>query len=259
MIPFVGLSACDTIFSIGNNPGVGYNYFSYKVSTNLTQKILTPIVISYNIARTNNRFWLENGSLSTVTQIREYSLVESPYSVSLIRTIPVNNTSVGVYWYGYFALNNTTLLAGSGSYPSSLYSIDITSTAVTTFKWNTPATRAITANILYTTNGRVLYLNMDTSASQITYITQKVYSTGVQEFDVQIGSAGDTFRNMFQEGNSIYVTKLTGQVYRVNPSNLPSLTLVGSVTVVDPTNVGGAAQRSSCITIPILPSSWGTV
>ena len=110
-------------------------------------------------------------------------------------------------------------------------------------------------NVLYTTNDRVIYLNIDTSNNM--YLTQKVYTTGVQEFDVLLGpTTSNTFVNLFQEGNGIYASDYNGLVYRINPSNPTVKTLVGSFTASNLEQLGGAAQRSTCITIPINPSSW---
>ena len=196
----------------------------------------------------------------STTYFNEYNLVENPYSVSLIRTISASNTSVGSYWRGFFALDNLTLLSYSDAFPSTLYTLDITTTtAVDTLVWSSLNTRQMVGNVLYTTNGRVLYLNIDNNALPNTYLTQKVYSTGVQEYDTLIGSPGQSFSNIFQEGNAIYVTSNTptsGFVYQVNPTNSPTLTLVGTFTGTSLSGLGNAAQPSSCITIPINPASW---
>ena len=104
------------------------------------------------------------------------------------------------------------------------------------------------------------YLNIDDTGSQNIYLTQKVYSTGVQEFDVLLGpSSSNVFVNLFQEGIGIYATTNSptgGLVYRINPTNVSKLTLMGSFTGTGLGSLGGAAQRSSCITIPITPGSW---
>ena len=199
---------------------------------------------------------MEDGSSQSTTYINEYSLVENPYSTSLLRTISISNLSTNNIFRGYNSINSTTLLSYASSSPSSLYTLDITTTtAVETLVWSTPSSRTIEGNLLYTTNGRVIYLNIDTSSNF--YITQKVYSTGVQEFDTFLGT--NSYSALFQEGNSIYIVMNSpskGNVYRVNPTNVTVLTLVGSINYGS-SSAGQAGQPSTCITIPINPASWG--
>jgi hypothetical protein len=252
---FVGLGACDVIFpKTGSGPGL----VTYKVSTNVTQTILTPTSNTSQIGRTSNRIWLEDGSSQSTTYINEYSLVENPYSTSLLRTISISNLSTNNIFRGYNSINSTTLLSYASSFPSSLYTLDITTTtAVETLVWSIPSSRTITANLLYTTNDRVIYLNYDNSNNF--YITQKVYSTGVQEFDTFLGPAPNSYSALFQEGNSIYIVMNSpskGNVYRVNPTYATVLTLVGTINY-GLSSAGQAGQPSTCITIPIDPASWG--
>jgi hypothetical protein len=235
--------------------------FRYDLASNITQQITTPAIAAIRIARSSNRLWIENGSGAANTIIREYTLVESPYSVTLNRTITASNVGAGNVFSGFFAISNTQLLAYSDTFPSNLYSLDITTTtAVRTTVWSTPVTREMIGNVLYTTSGRVIYLNYEVvGASNQYYITQRVYSTGVVEFDISIGNLGEVYRNLFQVGNGIYTMRSNGSVYRINPDQATPLTLVGSLSggaSSNPANTGHAAQRSSCITISSNPNNW---
>ena len=63
------------------------------------------------------------------------------------------------------------------------------------------------------------------------------------------------------ENNGVYaIDNKTGgdnNVYRINPTNVTKLTLVGTTTQTNSFAASdGAAQPADCITLPINPASW---
>jgi hypothetical protein len=243
--PVFSLSACDVVFS---NSSISPYQFTYNVSTNIKTSISTPTLNSQYVAKTSNRLWLDNGTSSaTVTNLNEYVLVQSPYSVSLNRAIAISNNGSGNFWTGFLAYDNTTLIGGNGTFPTVLRQLDITTTTATqTVLWSTPVTRQMVGNPIFTTAGKLLYLNIDNAGTPNTYITQRDYLTGALEYELQIGSAGDSYTGLFYNGFLLYTVKNGGNVYLIDPCTPPYLTLVGSTTV---NAAAQAAQTASCMTI----------
>ena len=256
--PFVGLAACDPMFLF--NKGVGtYELFTYNAGTNVTKSILTPSLnFSRIMGRSHNKLWLEYQSSVSTVYVNEYNLVENPYSVTLSRTFSISKNGAGNAFDGSFAISNTELIGFYSSYPSNFISIDITTNpAVQTDLWATPSNRRVQGNALYTTNGKVIYINY-TSSSNF-YLTQVDYATGVEDFDTLLGSA-NYFAALFVEGGGVYaIDNKTGgenNVYRINPTNTTKLTLVGSTTQTPTNPANSSAQPADCITLPIDPASW---
>ena len=187
--------------------------------------------------------------------LKEYTLVENPYSVTLNRTIDIPKINTGNSWEGLFAISNTQLIGFNDAFPSNFYSIDITTTTgVNTLLWSAASNRQVISNSLYTTSNKVIFISVDNTATPQPYISQRDYTTGVQDFENAIGSPGDTFISLFTQGGSVYTIKLqTGQVYRINPTNTPTLTLVATISFSSWTN---AAQTASCVILPTNPASW---
>jgi hypothetical protein len=229
--------------------------YTYSVSGNITKSIPTPGIATGRIAKTSNRLWIENGSGNSFLTLKEYVLVENPYNVTLNRSIDIPRINIGNSWNGLFAINNTQLIGFNTSYPSNFYSIDITTTTgVNTFLWSTASNRGVISNSLYTTSNKVIFITVDTSGPPQCRIEQRDYTTGVQDFEYAIGSPGETYESLFTQGGSVYTIKIqTGEVYRINPTNIPTLTLVGTTSTPLMTS---AAQTASCIILPTNPASW---
>jgi hypothetical protein len=212
------------------------------------------------MGRTHNKLWLEYQSSQANVFVNEYNLVENPYSVTFSRTFSFSKNGVGNSFDGFFAKSNTELIGFYSSFPSNFVSIDITTDpAVQTDLWSTLSQRSVQGNSLYTTNGKVIYLNY-TSPGLNFYLTQVDYATGDIEFDILLGSA-NYFAALFVENNGVYAidNKVSGEnnVYRINPTNATKLTLVGNTTQINYSfAANSAAQPADCITLPINPSGW---
>ena len=212
------------------------------------------------MGRSHNKLWLEYQSTQANVSVKEYTLVENPYSVTLFRTFTISRNGTGNSFDGFFAKSNNELIGFYGSNPSNFVSIDITTNPATqTDLWATLSTRSVQGNSLYTTNGKVIYINY-TSPSNNFYLTQVDYTTGVVEYDTLLGSS-NYFAALFVENNGVYaIDNKTGgdnNVYRINPTNVTKLTLVGTTTQTNSFSASdGAAQPADCITLPINPASW---
>ena len=240
--------------------GLGtYELFTYKVSTDTTKSILTPSDgFGLIIGRSHNKLWLDYQSSMTNISVREYDLVENPYSVTLSRTFTTSKNGAGNAFSGFFAKSNSELIGFYSSYPSNFVSIDITTIpTVQTDLWTTSSNRIVQGNSLYTTNGKVIYLNR--TSSSVFYLTQVDYATGLEDFDTLLGSA-NYFSALFVESGGVYAidNKTGGQnnVYRINPLNTTKLTLVGGTTQTPSNPANSSAQPADCITLPINPASW---
>ena len=213
------------------------------------------------MGRSHNKLWLEYQSTQANVSVKEYTLVENPYSVTLFRTFTISRNGTGNSFDGFFAKSNNELIGFYGSNPSNFVSIDITTNPATqTDLWATLSTRSVQGNSLYTTNGKVIYLNTVGPPSNNFYLTQVDYTTGVVEYDTLLGSA-NYFAALFVENNGVYaIDNKTGgdnNVYRINPTNVTKLTLVGTTTQTNSFSASdGAAQPADCITLPINPASW---
>jgi len=89
-------------------------------------------------------------------------------------------------------------------------------------------------------------LNIDNAGTPNSYITQRDYLTGVLEYELQIGSAGDSYTGLFYSGFTLYTVKNGGNVYSIDPCTPPYLVSVGSTTV---NAASQASQTASCMTI----------
>jgi len=231
MVPNV-TECCGILFS--SNDSI---YYSNRLSIpELNQLNVPGYVSSLGIAMTANYLW------SIDTTIEQWDIALSPFSATY-------NTSIAlpmgfVAGKGLLAKNNGILIAidDSGS-PQNIVELDITGvTAVATTIFSLQANRVSTGNMLYTTDGKLIVINQNTSTSDY-YITQYDYATATIEVDLNIGSVAVT--SLYECSCEIYVTDASGNLYTIIKI-LPYVLFDLGVNI-GISSIGSATQVASCV------------
>jgi len=227
-----GTECCGILFS--SNDSI---YYSNRLSIpELNQLNVPGYVSSLGIAMTANYLW------SIDTTIEQWDIALSPFSATY-------NTSIAlpmgfVAGKGLLAKNNGILIAidDSGS-PQNIVELDITGvTAVATTIFSLQANRVSTGNMLYTTDGKLIVINQNTSTSDY-YITQYDYATATIEVDLNIGSVAVT--SLYECSCEIYVTDASGNLYTIIKI-LPYVLFDLGVNI-GISSIGSATQVASCV------------
>lgn len=189
------------------------------------------------VAFTSDKLWIID------TNIEEWDITLQPFTAVFNRSITYGETpSVA----GNIAINNTTLLAvNSIASPQEILELDVTTTtAASTSKFAIQANRNVISNLIYTTQGKLVFVSQDTVSSDH-YITQYNYSDGTLELDVNIGAVS---ANVILECNCLIqlldVLGTTGNLYVFDPTG--SLTLVGTGEIPEYTTASQSASYITC-------------
>ena len=189
------------------------------------------------VAFTSDKLWIID------TDIKEWDITLKPFTAEFNRSITYGETpSVA----GNIAINNTTLIAvNSIASPQEILELDVTTTtAVSTSKFAIQANRNVISNLIYTTQGKLVFVSQDTVSSDH-YITQYNYSDGTLELDVNIGTVS---ANIVLECNCLIqlldVSGTTGTMYVFDPTG--SITLVGSYEMNEYTTASQSASYITC-------------
>ncbi len=192
------------------------------------------------VAFTSDKLWVID------TDIKEWDITLSPFTATFSRDITYGETpSVA----GNIAISDTLLLGvDSSTSPQEIVEIDVTTnTATKTSQFAIPANRVVISNLLYTTQGKLLFVSQDTVSTDH-YITQYNYSDGATELDVNIGAVD---ASILVECNCLVqliqistVTKTTGSLYLFDPSG--ALTFIRSGEVPDYNTASQSARYLNC-------------
>ena len=193
---------------------------------------------TYGIAMTANYLW------SVTTEFLMWDITLSPFSATFNTAIPFPigfTTSSGIV-----AIDDSTLIAVDDSVsPQDIVELildcNVTPPAFTsTVQFSLQVDRTAIGNMLYTAEGKLLVINIDTISGD-TYITQYDYATGAIELDLNIGSIAAT--TIHECGCDIAVIDTNNDIYFITPT---SVTFVG---IADPEGVPfiSATQVRSCV------------
>jgi hypothetical protein len=213
------------------------NVFFYDVDTNTTVPLnVQGSTNSSDIAHTTTKLWMSDSST-----IEEWDITLSPFIAVFNRTISLPH-DIGP---GLGAIDNTTLIAvNRDTTPDSVVTLDITTTsAVSTYKFDMIAGRAVSGDILLTTTNKVIVTNNDGTNQ---FVTQYDYPSGSVEVDIQISPTMLQPWGIFQNNSEIYLMNGTSSnnVYHIDKNSPYTLTLTGDTGY----SVYGASQVPSCIT-----------
>ena len=189
---------------------------------------------SFGIEISANKLWSIN------TQIVEWNITTSPFNAVFSRniTLPVGFTTAS----GISSLSNTLLIAvDSSTSPQEVVELNITTTiASSTTVFTLQADRVALGNFLYTSSGKLLILNQDSTTSTY-YLTQYDYATNAIDLDIDLGSVVPA--SIFECNCSVFVTDNIGDVYVVDSAPLYSLTFIDNFAIVP----SSAAQANTCV------------
>ena len=218
------LSTTDSIYYYSNNPVVKLNFPNFTST--------------YGIAMTANYLW------SVTTEFLMWDITLSPFSATFNTAIPFPGaftTSSGIV-----ALNDTTLVAiDDSASPQDVVELVLDCNVVppaftSTVQFSLQVDRTAIGNMLYTTGGKLLVINIDTISGD-TYITQYDYATGVIELDLNIGSISAV--TIYECECDIFVIDTNNDIYLISST---STTFVGTT---DPEGIPfiSATQIRSCV------------
>ncbi len=205
---------------------------------------------TYGIAMTSNYLW------SVTTEFLMWDITLSPFNATFNTAIPFPGaftTSSGIV-----AIDDSTLIAVDDSAsPQDIVELvldcNVTPPAFTsTVQFSLQVDRTAIGNMLYTTGGKLLVINIDTISGD-TYITQYDYATGVIELDLNIGSIAAV--TIHECECDIFVIDTNNDIYIVNDT---SITFSGS-TDAEGTPFISATQLRSCVPTPLIePTTTST-
>jgi hypothetical protein len=159
---------------------------------------------------------------------------------------------------GIVALDDSTLIAiDDSASPQDVVELvldcNVTPPSFTsTVQFSLQTDRTAIGNMLYTTSGKLLVINIDTVSGD-TYITQYDYATGVIELDLNIGSI--TATTIHECGCDIFVIDTNNDLYLITTT---SVTFVANT---DPEGIPfiSATQLRSCVPTPLIePTTTST-
>jgi hypothetical protein len=223
-------SECSIIVNTDTPEVYSYDFQSGGVGF-LNQYFDTSLPLSDDVAHTNNKMWLYDGS-----SLYEYNITINPF-------IGVENRiySISSLGPGLCAKNDTTLISSIGNVIGEVTLAGSSATFIP--KFNLPSNREITGDIILTTNNKLITSNYNIN-TDVEYITQQDYITGAVEVDIQLSGIFGVF-GLFIDNNNIYFTTEGGQVYlidKTSPYNFTYQTNNGLVNF-------GASQIPSCCNV----------
>lgn len=197
----------------------------------------TPNFMTANsLAMTNNYLWNINN-----TQFVQWDITLTPFTAVYNREI---DFPVGYVPGQITALNNSVLICVDNiNSPTSIdiVEIDVTDTiGVSTFVFSIPDI-AVTSNLLYTFEGKLIFANQDLISGD-TYISQYDYATTTIELNINLGTTVVT--SVFECDCAIFFTDDSNIIYNIrkeSPYEITEITTVG-IPIISVT------QPNSCIT-----------
>ena len=225
---------CGVLFAEGNNI---YYYNSFNT---LIPLLVPGYLSSYGIALTKNYLWSV-----TATEFNQWDITLSPFNATFNTAIPFPGTFTTSS--GIVALNDTTLVAiDDFTSPQNVVELvldcNVTPPSFTsTVQFSLQADRTAIGNMLYTNDGRLIVINQDVVSSDY-YLTQYIYSSGIIELDLNIGTIAPS--SIFECDCTVYIALPDGTVYGIEKTS-PYLLI--DATSLDLTSITSAAQISSCV------------
>lgn len=184
-----------------------------------------------DIANTTTKLWTYKAYTSP-TEIYEYNITLSPFTISYNRTITIPNFSIGA---GLEAISNTTLLTTTFQ-TGGVVEIDITnSVGVVTPKFL--ITGVVAGDLLLTTDN-VLYVTTTDH-----YLRAYNYSNGALIFQFNLFPQITQALGLFVNNNSLCIANGNGQIWKFNPPS--GLVYVQNANVY----IAGASTAIQCNTI----------
>jgi len=197
----------------------------------------------YGIAMTANYLW------SVTTSFLQWDITTTPFTATYNTAIPFPGTFTTSS--GIVAISDSVIIAVDDSVtPPNIVELEIDNpigpTSMTlSIQFALQTDRVAITNMLYTTEGKLIVVNQDTTSSDY-YITQYNYSTGSIELDLNIESIVPT--SIFQCDCIIYITTSLGIMYSIERTAPYSLVEVETITNL----LLSATQIATCVTTGLL-------
>jgi hypothetical protein len=256
--PTINRNECD-VFVLDWNNRLIYN-FDPSNDTAIPLPIdLQSSQIGHDIATFGNYLWILARYLSgstTITRIKEYTFVNSPFSATFSRFIdlPSQTVFVNSQHQGLAAINSTTLLTSSGSSQNLIVSVDITNPiAVLTPLFNLPPTRSLRGDLIYTNTSKIIAHIYDVPIPPLSASSYYMQFDFFGNLEVEI-PVGNVFQgwSFYSYNNELYsaICSLTSRTRRkYNLTSPYSFTSEPNMPIVN----AGMAQPPSCININFIP------
>jgi hypothetical protein len=231
---------CSVIYSDQPTSSVGKVY-SYDLTTNVSTLLFNPSppqpASSSDIAHTNNKLWLYAGNT-----IYEWNITLNPFTQTFNRTI---SGPTGFLGNGLCAINDTQLIGSNTVSPGSIVRITLNpnNTSTREVLFNLPNTRAVSGDIIYTTNDKIIVTTQSTTAFQNAWISQYYFNgtSWVLEFDKVITTPIPAPYGLATINNNLYIFSTT-YIYKIETVFPYTITQVNNVGKT----VAGASQLPSC-------------
>jgi hypothetical protein len=244
---------CSVIYSDQPTSGVGKVY-SYDLTTNVSTLLFNPSppqpASSSDIAHTNNKLWLYAGNT-----IYEWNITLNPFTQTFNRTI---SGPTGFLGNGLCAINDTQLIGSNTVSPSSIVRITLNpnNTSTSEVLFNLPNARAVSGDIIYTTNNKIIVTTQSTTVVQNAWISQYYFNgtSWVLEFDKVITTPISAPYGLATINNNLYIFSTT-YIYKIETVFPYTITQVNNVGKI----VAGASQLPSCNNVTFNTSSPSTV
>jgi uncharacterized protein (TIGR02145 family) len=247
---------CSVIYSDQPTSGVGRVY-SYDLTTNVSTLLFNPSppqpASSSDIAHTNNKLWLYAGNT-----IYEWNITLNPFTQTFNRTI---SGPTGFLGNGLCAINDTQLIGSNTVSTDSVVRITLNpnNTSTSEVLFNLPDTRAVSGDIIYATNGKIIVTTQSLTAVQNAWISQYAFNgtSWVLEFDKVITTPIPVPYGLATINNNLYIFSTTNS--SVNSSNIYKIDTVFPYTITQVNNVGkivaGASQLPSCSNVTFVTTT----
>ena len=209
-----------------------YGDFYFNVNNNTYHPLgMTGTIV----ANTENKLWINTGSFS----YDEYNITLSPFTATLNVNIPWPS---GEFYSGVALTDTKLLVVDVTPFPQEVSIFDITANTVTP-QFTLQANRDVKSNPLYTTTGRTIVGQQDTSKDY--YITQYSDLTGTIELDINIGAIIPI--GIFECDCNIYIIGLedgASKLYMISQVSHYSIVFISDMLYA----VTGVSQVASCVT-----------
>ena len=231
---------CSVIYITTNNQGTVGKVYAYNLTTNVSTLLFDPLLIvpgpSEDIAHTNTKLWIPYG-----VNLYEWNITLNPFSKTFNRTINVG-FALGP---GLCAINDTQLLSSNNSNVIVKITLNPNNTATLENLFTLTSGRAISGDIMYTTNGKIILTTQSISGS---FITQYYFNgtSWVIEFDKQIRPTIVTPYGLATVDNNIYIFDGLTSVFKID-SVFPN-TITEVVEFIG-YPAAGASQVPSCCNV----------
>jgi len=228
---------CSVFINTSTNDVYQYQYQT-NTNTLLNPSFNTVLPQAVDIAHTNNKMWLYDG-IPSGSGLYEYNITISPFSGTFSRLYFPPFLGPGLC-----AKNDTTLISSSGNTIGEVTLLG--GSATFTPKFNLPTNREITGDIILTTNNKLITSNINIGTN-MEYITQQDYTTGVVEVDEPQGVGLDIF-GLFIESGEIYYITAGGDVYLIQKTSPYISAYIKNNSLVN----YGASQIPSCCDVSFI-------